>query len=71
MRGASVSELFFHLINFFWFSLLTSGPTTNIPSRKKCTIVQQTKGITDSIATCINVHTIDLHICTIVFAVEH
>ena len=38
--------------------------------KKEWAIVQQTVGITDNVAACINVHTIDL-ICTIVFAVEH
>ena len=47
-----------------------SGPTTDTPSRKESAIVQQTIWITDNVATCIIVHTIDLHY-TIVLAVEH
>ena len=56
--------LFFGSARFSPAWYVTSGPTTNIPSRKKkCAIVQQTIWITDSVATCdtVNVHTINLH----------
>ena len=43
----------------FFFS---SGPTSDIPSRKKRAIVQQTLEITDNVAACIKVHTIDLNL---------
>ena len=46
----------------FTFYVISSSPTTDIPNRKKHAIVQQTTWITDSVDTCISVHSIDLYI---------